>query len=149
MDYSDNSKSIEHNNITCKDIINFFAEYVNTNNLGLIADAHLAHYDSDPKGANGEIPKSLAKKFSLAVDAPKTGAKITMNDDEETKSFQHYMGKDRNSYHSDHIMGKLYGKTVNYIDQMDKYKHSNKFYDETLLLPNYKNFKFEALIYFI
>jgi hypothetical protein len=150
MDYSDNSDSIKKDVITRKDIIEFFAEFVNNNNLGLIADAHLAHSDNNKKGADGDLPKLLAKKFSLAVDAPKTGAKIILSEEEEAKQFPHYMGRENKSYHSTHVLGKLYDKTVKFIEEVDKYKSQNyKFYDDDLILAKYQNFTFEALIYYI
>jgi hypothetical protein len=150
MDYSDNSKAIEQENITRLDIINFFADFVNNNQLGLIADAHLAHSDSDRNGANGEIPKSLAKKFSLAVDAPKTGNKIILTEDEEPNSYPHYMGRERNSYHSNHVLGKLYDNTLKFIEKIDKFKNlNNEFYDNSLLVPKFKQFIFEAMVFYI
>jgi hypothetical protein len=48
---------------TINDVIKYFAEYTNLNNLGLIGDAHLAL--SDEMGAKGEIPLRLAKKFAI------------------------------------------------------------------------------------
>jgi RNA-dependent RNA polymerase len=53
---------------TINDVIQYFAEYTNLNNLGLIGDAHLAL--SDKLGAKSRIAIQIAKKFSKAVDAP-------------------------------------------------------------------------------
>ena len=92
---------------TINDVITYFAEYTNLNNLGLIGDAHLAL--SDEMGAKGEIPLRLAKKFSKAVDAPKTGDKVTLDEEETPEKFPHFMGKNKNkSYTSKRILGKLY-----------------------------------------
>lgn len=148
MDYSDNSESIKKDHITRKDIIDFFAEFINNNNLGLIADAHLAH--SDRLSADGELPKNLAKKFSLAVDAPKTGAKIILTENEEAKEWPHYMGREKKTFHSTHVLGKLYDKTVKIIEEIDKYKSSEtNYYDEGLLVPDFMNFAFEGLVNYI
>jgi hypothetical protein len=148
MDYSDNSEAIKKDHITRKDIIDFFAEFINNNNLGLIADAHLAH--SDRLTADAELPKGLAKKFSLAVDAPKTGAKIILTEDEEAKEWPHYMAKEKKTFHSNHVLGKLYDKTVKIIEEIDKYKSSeNNYYDEGLIVGDYMNFAFEGLVYYI
>jgi RNA-dependent RNA polymerase len=81
---------------TINNVIEYFAEYTNFNNLGLIGDAHLAW--ADQKTANSEICLTLAKKFSKAVDAPKTGDKITLDEDETPKQFPHFMGKKKDKH---------------------------------------------------
>jgi len=100
MDYSDNTKSLEKNNITQKDVIEFFANYSINSNLGLIADAHMAH--ADARGANDPICIELAKKFALSVDAPKTGAKVTLDESkgENPEEYPHYMTNNSKKYFS-------------------------------------------------
>ena len=133
---------------TINDVIKYFAEYTNLNNLGLIGDAHLAI--SDQSSAKSELAKSLAKKFSKAVDAPKTGDKVTLSEEETPKKFPHYMGKIKNkSYHSTSILGKLYDKTNEIISKRIKNRQSSKiFYDKDLILENWENYAFLALLYY-
>ena len=76
---------------TINDVINYFAEYTNLNSLGLIGDAHLAFADKD--GANSIRCLKLAEKFSKAVDAPKTGEKVTLDDNENTKRISTFYGE--------------------------------------------------------
>ena len=133
---------------TINDVITYFAEYTNLNSLGLIGDAHLAL--SDQRGANNELCRKLAEKFSKAVDAPKTGEKVTLDDDETPKEFPHFMGKKKNkSYTSKKILGQLYDKANEYISKRIKRKSINGiFYDEDIKLKNWENYAFLALIYY-
>ncbi len=131
-----------------KNVIQYFAEYTNLNNLGLIGDAHLAL--SDKKGAKSEISLNLAKKFSLAVDAPKTGDKVTLSEEETPQKYPHFMGKTQEkSYHSTSVLGKLYDEANTMILQRAKVNdHISTFYDNDLKLRNWENYAFLALVFY-
>ena len=133
---------------TINDVIQYFAEYTNLNNLGLIGDAHLAL--SDQLGAQSPICIQIAKKFSKAVDAPKTGDKVILSEEETPKKFPHYMGKIKNkSYISKSVLGRLYDKTNEIISKRTKKKEINgPFYDKDLILKHWKDYAFLALIYY-
>ena len=137
-------------NIQIEDVIEYFAEYTNLNNLGLIGDAHLALSDSDPLGAKGKIPMKIAKKFSRAVDAPKTGDEVILSDDEEPKKFPHYMCKSENkTYRSETILGILYDKIINIIgDISKKEKYNEKYYDDDLSQNGWKKFGILGLVFY-
>ena len=137
-------------NIQIEDVIEYFAEYTNLNNLGLIGDAHLALCDSDPLGAKGKIPMKIAKKFSRAVDAPKTGDEVILSDDEEPKKFPHYMCKSENkTYRSETILGILYDKIINIIgDISKKEKYNEKYYDDDLSQNGWKKFGILGLVFY-
>ena len=130
------------------DVIQYFAEYTNLNNLGLIGDAHLAL--SDQLGAQSPICIQIAKKFSKAVDAPKTGDKVILSEEETPKMFPHYMGKDKNkTYQSKKILGQLYDRSNEFIYKRIKRKElSGVFYDEDLIIKGWENYAFLALIYY-
>ena len=151
MDYTASSSKKEKKNIKLKNIIKYFAEYVNLNNLGIIGDAHYAMVDQDPKGADGEIPKSIAKKFSQAVDAPKTGVVSELTDDETPKRFPHFMDKNKtkkNVYYSHKILGKLYDKIKDYLNELQNNNTINNYYDNDLCLLNWENYGFIALSFY-
>ena len=153
MDYESKSNPEKNKDpYTLNDVIAYFAEYTNYNNLGLIGDAHMAISDKEKEGANSEISKRIAKKFSDAVDAPKTGAKVTLDHDkgEEPDTFPHFMEKSKNkSYHSNNVLGKLYDESNNMIFQRIRSKYADKlFYDEKLKLKGWENYAFLALIYY-
>ena len=136
MNYSFSLKPLTKDNIQIKDVIEYFAEYTNLNNLGLIGDAHLAICDRDPNGAKGRIPMKIARKFSRAVDAPKTGDEVILSEDEEPTKFPHYMCKStRKTYISKTIIGKLYDEINKTIDEVTKKKEKDNadFSDKQLI----------------
>ena len=150
MNYIFDFKSLEKKNITINDIIDYFAEYINLNNLGIIGDAHLALADQDNLGAKGKIPMKLAQLFSQAVDAPKTGLKIELHQEERAKKYPHYMGKKKNkSYISNNILGIIYDNINESISLMANEKELiGIFYDEDLEIKGWKNYALLALVYY-
>ena len=150
MNYSFSLKPMKKDNIQIDDVIEYFAEYTNLNNLGLIGDAHLALSDKDPKHAKGEIPMKIAQKFSRAVDAPKTGDDVKLDENENPKKFPHYMCKaQRKTYISNFILGKLYDEINNIIDSVTKKKEIQKsFYDINLKNEKWENFALLALVFY-
>ena len=150
MNYSFSLKPKKKDNIQIEDVIEYFAEYTNLNNLGLIGDAHLALSDKDPKHAKGEIPIKIAHKFSRAVDAPKTGDEVTLDENENPKKFPHYMCKAKSkTYFSNFILGKLFDEINNIIDSVTKKKVINKFfYDNDLKNEKWEIFGLLALVFY-
>ena len=150
MNYFFDIKSQEKRNIKINDIIEYFAEYTNLNNLGLIGDAHLALADLDKKGAKGALPMHLAEIFSQAVDAPKTGLKIELNENENAKKFPHYMGKKKNkSYISKNILGLIYDNINENIALMSNDQEIiGIFYDKHLEIDGWKKYALLALVFY-
>ena len=151
MDYTAAEAKKIKKNIKLKNIIKYFAEYINLNNLGIIGDAHYAMVDQDSKGADGEIPKRIAKKFSQAVDAPKTGVVSELTDEETPKKFPHFMDKNKtkkNVYYSKKILGKLYDKIKDYLNELQNNNPINNYYDNDLCLLNWENYGFIALSFY-
>lgn len=133
MNYNFDLKQKKKDKITLKHVIKYFAEYINKNNLGIIGDAHLAKSDEDPKGADGDIPKGIAIKFSRAVDAPKTGDAVELSQEEIPEKFPHFMEKKNKPYYiSKHILGIVYDKTKGFLDELS---HDN----ENMLASYYDN----------
>ncbi len=137
----------KYDKITLNDVIKYYAEYTNLNNLGIIGDAHLAMADNDINLAKGQIPLNLAMKFSRAVDAPKTGDDVTLDEKEKPKKFPHYMEGKKNTYKSNTILGQLYDRIEKLLKDLGKNKF-NEFYDEDLMLKNWKNFAFLACFFY-
>ena len=152
MNYSFSLKPLKKDNIQIKDVIEYFAEYTNLNNLGLIGDAHLALSDRDPLGARGKIPMKIARKFSRAVDAPKTGDEVILSEDEEPKKFPHYMCKaPKKTYISETIIGQLYDEINKTIEEVTKKKESNNektFYDNSLKKSGWDKFAILGLVFY-
>ena len=150
MSYNFNVEAKTKDNITIDDIIEFFAEYINMNNLGQIGDAHLAHSDYEKDGARSKISMQIAEKFARAVDAPKTGDYVKLKKDEEPLKFPHYMGKQKNkTYTSTSVIGQLYDRTNEIILQnANKSGIALKFYDENLEIKGWKKFAILALEFY-
>ena len=150
MNYSFSLKSMQKDNIDIDDVIEYFAEYTNLNNLGLIGDAHLALSDKDPKHAKGEIPMKIAQKFSRAVDAPKTGDDVKLDENENPKKFPHYMCKaPSKTYTSNFILGKLYDEINNIIDSVTKKKEIQKsYYDINFKIEKWENYALLAFVFY-
>ena len=150
MNYTFNLNPVKKDNIQIKDVIEYFAEYTNLNNLGIIGDAHLALCDKDPKHAKGEIPIKVAYKFSRAVDAPKTGDEVTLEENENPKKFPHYMCKaPSKTYYSNFILGKLFDEVNKIIDSVTKKKEISKcYYDKKLEIEGWEKFALLGLVFY-
>ncbi|KIW15418.1 hypothetical protein PV08_05464 [Exophiala spinifera] len=108
FDY-DAPKPLEKDEISTKDIIGFFCEYMKNDYLGRIAHAHLAAADYLDEGVRSEQCLELVKLHSMAVDYPKTGVPAVMQRGLERTKFPHFMEKKRSGeYHSHKILGQLY-----------------------------------------
>jgi RNA-dependent RNA polymerase len=120
MDYTDDTPPKVKDKVSLKDVVEYYSNFLNSNNLGLIANAHLAQCDF--RGPKHEISISIAKKFALAVDAPKTGARIVLEENEKMTQVPHYLGG-KSTYHSESIIGQLYDKTIDYIKALDYWQY--------------------------
>ena len=56
-----------------EDILDFYCDYILSNNVGLLANAHLANADIFEDGIFNEVCMSLANKYCVALDFVKTG----------------------------------------------------------------------------
>ena len=150
MNYTFNLNPKKKDNIQIKDVIEYFAEYTNLNNLGIIGDAHLALCDKDPKHAKGEIPIKVAQKFSRAVDAPKTGDEVYLEENENPKKFPHYMCKaPSKTYYSNFILGRLFDEVNNIIDSVTKKKEIFKnYFDLGLRIVGWEKFALMAMTFY-
>lgn len=72
-------------------ITHFFVDYIVNANLGMVANAHLAHADASPDGARDPRCLELARLHSLAVDYPKTGVPAVLGLELRPKSFPDFM----------------------------------------------------------
>ncbi|KAI9244196.1 RNA dependent RNA polymerase-domain-containing protein [Phascolomyces articulosus] len=99
----------DDNDVTIDDIENFFIDYITNDNLGLIANAHMAIADSSAKYACDEKCIKLAELHSVAVDFPKTGVVAHLPDHLRPKNYPDFMEKtDKANYPSNKILGELY-----------------------------------------
>jgi RNA-dependent RNA polymerase len=73
MDFPTPDSKILPKDAEVEDILDFYCDYILSNNIGLLANAHLANADLEEKGIFSEKCMSLAKKCAVALDFAKTG----------------------------------------------------------------------------
>ncbi len=96
--------------IEIEDVINFFVNFIEMDQLGRIANAHVAISDSSKAGVNDPSCILLAELFSLAVDFPKTGVVAEFPAELKTLKYPDFMEKSGQSYVSDKVIGVMYRK---------------------------------------
>ncbi|CAF3855780.1 unnamed protein product, partial [Rotaria sp. Silwood1] len=123
FDYKDQEieakkKAELHKNIqyTINDVCKFFGEYIEADNLGLIANSHLAFADQLQAGAKDGKCLKLARMHSVAVDFAKNGESADrLTKELRPLKYPHYMEKkDKPTYQSETILGKLYDEILSY-----------------------------------
>ncbi|KAI7852474.1 RNA dependent RNA polymerase-domain-containing protein [Circinella umbellata] len=112
---------LEVDQVKISDIIKFFVNYINNDNLGQIANSHLAISDKSSQGAKDGRCVRLAQLHSAAVDFAKTGQPVKFENDLRTNTFPDFMQKlDKESYESDKVLGRMY-RSINANDY-EKYR---------------------------
>ncbi|KAF9434438.1 hypothetical protein BGZ76_008018 [Entomortierella beljakovae] len=108
MNYA-GSDSVTSSDVQIHEIKKFFVQYAVSNNLGLIANAHLALSDYLDNGPiNGKCIR-LAQLHSDAVDFPKSGKPARFTNDLKPKHYPDFMEKPpERSYRSKRILGTIF-----------------------------------------
>ncbi|KAM0676283.1 hypothetical protein GVAV_000246 [Gurleya vavrai] len=97
--------------VSMDDIINFYIKFIRENQLGLIANAHLAISDNLKNGVSEPESIRLARLFNLGVDFPKTGFLARLPYDLHPNMYPDFM-EQGNSYESQKVLGKLYRRSL-------------------------------------
>ena len=88
-------------------VLDFYTHYMESENLGNIANTHLAQADAN--GIYDEKALKLAELHSMAVDYPKTGVPAIIPESYRAKIWPDFMGKpEKITYKSEKVLGKLY-----------------------------------------
>ncbi|KAF9972082.1 hypothetical protein BGZ73_004836 [Actinomortierella ambigua] len=144
MDYKGQDTPVKHD-ITIRDVQSFFVQHAVANNLGLIANAHLAFSDQLPKGPFDGKCLRLAQLHSDAVDFPKTGKPAEINEELRPKKYPDFMGKSKDrSYRSERILGILYRDCGSHESSFDPLQEGGLQVDERLLVDGYTEFLDDA-----
>ena len=108
MDYPSLPKLEQTEPITTRDMTKFVVDYIRSDQLGVIDNAHKALADIEKDGVQSRKCLCLAELHSLAVDAPKTG-KWPSTQGIKIEMFPDFMMKsDKPSYPSEKVIGKLF-----------------------------------------
>ncbi|EGR31631.1 RNA-dependent rna polymerase, putative [Ichthyophthirius multifiliis] len=113
FDYDqENNKNIQQNlqnQINDQQMLDFFIDFINCENLGKIDNSHLAIADQSSFFALDFRCIQLAKLHAQAVDYAKTGVSPYVPLNLQSKQFPDYMEKsDKNQYESKSVLGYLY-----------------------------------------
>jgi len=81
------------NKVTITHVKNFFMNYIFSDNLGQIANAHVAHADRESVGAMHGKCLRLAQLHSEAVDFPKTGVPAEFPETLRVRKYPDFMNK--------------------------------------------------------
>ncbi|KAL9247739.1 hypothetical protein vseg_021140 [Gypsophila vaccaria] len=113
MDYeAAKSEELDHD-VTMEEVMDYFANYIINDSLGIIANAHTAFADKQPEKAMSSPCIELAKLFSVAVDFPKTGIPAEIPQNLYVKEFPDFMEKpDKPTYRSTNVIGKLFREVL-------------------------------------
>ena len=92
------------------DILEFYCRYIVLNNVGLIANAHLANADREKEGIFSPVCMSLAEKYAMSLDFAKSGTIKTMDWNEKPNIYPDFMEKfsRKRTYLSKKTLGQLY-----------------------------------------
>lgn len=141
MEY-DAPKATEVESVTLKHIQRFMVDFIANDQLGTIANAHLAHVDQKPEGVRSELCVLLAYIFSMAVDFPKTGFIPDFPKEARVEAWPDFMQKrSLPSYASPKIMGKLFRKAKSIFFSSSLSGQTSIRVNPAFLVPGY-----EALI---
>lgn len=119
MDYTGRRPRIMNHDVTLEEIQTFFADYMISDTLGVISNAHLVHADCEPEKALSAKCLELANLHSMAVDFAKTGAPADMPRYLKPREFPDFMERwEKPMYVSYGALGKLYRATIQFIQNM-------------------------------
>ena len=112
LDYISSAEA-ETKEITAEKIMKFFVKFMQNDNVGLIASAHLAKSDRDPDGTDERCLR-LAEMYSIALDSPKTGESVPLDSTDYSSLYPDYMEKEahKGTYISERVLGNIYRQVI-------------------------------------
>lgn len=149
MSYEGLSATVKDSAITVEDLQSFFVDFIRNDQLGTIANSHVAFSDQLPLGVRDPTCTALARLFALAVDFPKTGFVAKVPKEVRVEKYPDFMQKfDKPAYVSHRIIGKLFReiRAIMFEGSDIDLHHSftENYIDKDLLYPGY-----EVLYYII
>ncbi|KAJ7353981.1 hypothetical protein OS493_030827 [Desmophyllum pertusum] len=141
MDYQAHPKKEQDEPITAEDMTKFVVDYIRSDQLGVIDNAHKALADVEKGGVESQICLHLAELHSLAVDAPKTGRWPKMPKMRPIKNYPDFMMKsDKASYPSEKLLGKLYRRCRKFKDAASERYSQKMRVDKSFMLPGHDRY---------
>ncbi|KAI7818038.1 RNA dependent RNA polymerase-domain-containing protein [Gamsiella multidivaricata] len=142
MDYTSRDP-VTSSDVTIHDIKKFFVQYAVSNNLGVIANAHLALSDRLEEGPHHGKCIRLAQLHSDAVDFPKTGKPAEITSELRPRSYPDFMEKPpERSYRSGRLLGRIYRDCNK--QQAFTPKNYRQSFNRLLLIDGYESYMNDA-----
>ncbi|KAG8193633.1 hypothetical protein JTE90_002891 [Oedothorax gibbosus] len=148
MDYPENPAKLQSKPITVPDMIDFLCTYIQNDNIGVLANAHLAWADYHVDGIFSKVCMSIAKKYPQVLDFAKSGFTCYLKAEEKPKFYPDFMekGTSQNSYKSQNVLGMLFRVTKNLeacVSRIDVTSHAETD-DPHFEYPGWEEYKDEA-----
>nr|CCD74482.1 RNA-dependent RNA polymerase 1 [Arabidopsis halleri subsp. halleri] len=153
MDYTPEPAQILDHDVTIEEVEEYFANYIVNDSLGIIANAHTAFADKEPLKAFSDPCIELARKFSVAVDFPKTGVAAEIPQHLHVKEYPDFMEKpDKPTYESKNVIGKLFREVKERAPPLISIKSFTldvalKSYDKDMEVDGFEEYVDEAFHY--
>jgi RNA-dependent RNA polymerase len=149
MNYISPPAKLIDRDVTMPDVIQFFVDFIENDQLGRIANAHVAIADSSASGVKDPDCIKLAELFSEAVDFPKTGV-VAQLDPAMVKDLKYpdFMEKRFDAYESKKVIGVMYRQCKSMLmggSESDPfYLNDTLELNKSFLYPGYEEFLPEA-----
>ncbi|KAI9813869.1 MAG: hypothetical protein M1832_006081 [Thelocarpon impressellum] len=117
MDYTAPKAKEMDRDVTTRDIVNFFVNYMKNDRLGTIAVAHMAQ--ADRLGVKDLRCTRLAALHSKAVDYVKSGEPAFMPRELAPPKFPHFMESKYRSKEKTYVSKKVLGKLFDQVERVD------------------------------
>ncbi|KAG8198905.1 hypothetical protein JTE90_015117 [Oedothorax gibbosus] len=110
MDYPVYEETSRKDKINLEDMIEFFCLYIQNDNIGSFAHAHLVWADLRKNGIFSTKCMKIAERYPYVLDFAKHGATEHLNKSSRPDQYPDFMQKGliANSYHSKRALGSLY-----------------------------------------
>ncbi|ORX63616.1 RdRP-domain-containing protein [Basidiobolus meristosporus CBS 931.73] len=133
--------------VTIRDTVDFFINYMKSNNLAQIANAHLAWADQSEESALSPKCIVLSKLHAKAADFVKSGIPAVLQPSLIPKHWPDYMNKlPRKSYPSTHALGRMYRSDAlnRQLSEYSANSLSEVHFDERMIVLGYEEYLVEA-----
>lgn len=148
MDYPPNPEESHKGPIKVPDMIDFLCKYIQNDNIGVLAHAHLAWADVHEKGIFSKVCMDIARKYPLVLDFAKSGFTCYLGSGEKPKLYPDFMEKGaiNNSYKSKNALGFSYRAIRNLEACVSKVDIMNleRELDENLIYPGWEPYQESA-----
>ncbi|KAI3961693.1 hypothetical protein MKW92_012649 [Papaver armeniacum] len=152
MDYDAAPTVLLDHDVRTEEIMQYFADYMVNDSLGVIANMHVAFADKEPGMAESDQCIELAKLFSIAVDFPKTGVPAEIPPHLRVDKYPDFMEKlDKVNYISDRVIGRLFRQVKDIAPNMScatfTLEVAKKSYDHDMEFHGFENHLVDAEYY--